>query len=249
MSQLRERTRLRLFWTWHRRFGIAAALLVLVLGLTGLALNHTAALRLDQRFATAGWLLDWYGIEAPETSASHMAGQVRVTLLGDRLYLDGQAVPGHFARLAGAVAAGGFVAVATQGEIVILMPDGRLVDRLGVESGVPQWIDAIGTATDGSVILRSGDELYAAPVATLEWAMTGPGPGIRWSAPGELPVAELHALQADFRSRILPVERVVLDLHSGRIAGTFGVLLMDGAAILLLLLALTGSWMWLARRR
>ena len=69
-----------------------------------------------------------------------------------------------------------------------------------------------------------------------------------WSVPAALPADELAALQADFLSRILPLERVLLDVHSGRIGGMIGTILMDGAAVLLLLLALSGSWLWLRRR-
>ncbi len=248
MGRPREQARLRLFWAWHRRFGIVAALLVLVLSLTGLALNHTETLRLDERFTSAGWLLDWYDIQAPDTSTTHQAGESRVTLLGDQLYLDRRVLPGQFSRLAGAVVSGGFVVVAADGAILVLTPDGQVVDRLGAESGVPPGIDALGLGPDGSVVLRAGDGLYAAAIQALEWARIDQGDSeIRWSAPESLPGEDLRVLQRDFRGRVLSVERVVLDVHSGRIAGRFGPLLMDGAAILLLLLALTGSWLWLKR--
>jgi len=249
MSLPRDQARLRFFWTWHRRVGIVAALLVLVLSVTGLALNHTERLGLDERFATAGWLLDWYGIRAPDVSVTYTAGGSRVTLLGDRLYLDAGVLPGHFGRLAGAVASAGFIAVAADGEILVLTPDGQLVDRMGAESGIPPDVDALGLGPDGAVFLRAGEAMYSARIDTLDWSRSpDDDTGIRWSAPGSLPAGEFEALQADFRSRILPVERVILDVHSGRIAGKFGTLLMDGAAVLLLLLALTGSWLWLRRR-
>ncbi len=249
MSQARGIARWRSFWKWHRRFGIVAALLVLILSLTGLALNHTESLRLDERFATAGWLLDWYGIEAPEQAVSHHADESRVALLGDRLYLDRQPIPGHYTRLSGAVAAGNFVALAVDDEVLIVTPDGQIVDRLGTESGVPAGLDGLGLGEDGSVVLRAGDAMYSAGIESLQWGSPGIEPArVNWSLPDPLPADELAVLQADFVSRVLPMERVVLDLHSGRLGGSFGVLLMDGAAILLLLLALTGSWMWLARR-
>ncbi len=40
----------------------------------------------------------------------------------------------------------------------------------------------------------------------------------------------------------------MLDLHNGRIFGGFGVFLIDAAAVLFLILAVTGVWMW-ARSR
>jgi uncharacterized iron-regulated membrane protein len=54
-------------------------------------------------------------------------------------------------------------------------------------------------------------------------------------------------LRSDYQSRILPLERVLLDLHSGRIAGGAGVILMDLAAIILIFLIATGGWIWIKR--
>lgn len=245
----RDQARVRWFWTWHRRFGIAVALLVLILSLTGLTLNHTDSLRLDERFVTARWLLDWYGMEAPETATSHAADDRWVTLLGDRLYLDRQVLAGHFNQFAGAVAYGELLAVAADDEVMILTDDGQLVDKLGAESGVPAGFDAIGLRGDGSLVLQARDVLYSTAVDTLEWTRLGEnGTDVRWSVPVSLPSAELEVLRSDFRSRMLSMERVLLDLHSGRIVGPWGIFLMDAAAILLLLLAVTGSWLWFKRR-
>ena len=55
-------------------------------------------------------------------------------------------------------------------------------------------------------------------------------------------------LQAAYRGYGLTLERVLLDLHSGRVLGSAGVLLVDAAAILFLLLAISGLWLWSRRR-
>ena len=46
---------------WHGRLGITAAFLFLILLATGIALNHTERLALDERYIGTEWLLDWYG--------------------------------------------------------------------------------------------------------------------------------------------------------------------------------------------
>jgi len=56
-------------------------------------------------------------------------------------------------------------------------------------------------------------------------------------------------LQRHFRGEVLPVERVLLDLHSGRFFGRFGPWIFDTIAVLLILLALSGTWIWLKRKR
>lgn len=249
MSLPRDQARVRLFWTWHRRFGIVAALLVLVLSLTGLALNHTDSLRLDERFVAVPWLLDWYGMEAPETATTHAAADARITLLGDRLYLDRKILSGQFHSFAGAVASGGLLAVAADDAVLIFTGDGQLVDRLGAESRVPTGVDAIGLTPEDSIVLQAGGDLYSSTIETLEWRrLDDNGADVRWSRPVSLPADELEALRADFRGRMLSMERALLDVHSGRIVGQWGTWLMDAAALLLLLLAVTGSWLWFKRR-
>jgi uncharacterized iron-regulated membrane protein len=58
-----------------------------------------------------------------------------------------------------------------------------------------------------------------------------------------------RALQNHYRSEVLPLERLLLDLHSGRFFGSAGPWIMDAAAVLLVLLALSGTWIWLRRKR
>ena len=51
-----------------------------------------------------------------------------------------------------------------------------------------------------------------------------------------------------YRGRGLSMEKLILDVHSGRILGRFGVILVDLAAVLFLLLSITGTWIWIRRK-
>ena len=61
--------------------------------------------------------------------------------------------------------------------------------------------------------------------------------------------AERAAVLATHRGEGLTLFRVVSDLHSGRILGEYGFLLMDGAALVLLLLTGSGLHNWLITRK
>ena len=50
----------------------------------------------------------------------------------------------------------------------------------------------------------------------------------------------MEVLEAAWRGRGLTVERLLLDLHSGRILGEAGPLLMDLVAVFLIVLSLSG---------
>ena len=99
------------------------------------------------------------------------------------------------------------------------------------------------------VLLRSSDGLYRADPALLSWDRVADDPDpIRWAKPAATDEAMLATLRADYLGSILSLERVLLDLHSGRILGRFGPWLMDLAAVLLLVLAVTGIWLWNVRK-
>jgi hypothetical protein len=59
----------------------------------------------------------------------------------------------------------------------------------------------------------------------------------------------LDSLQGQYRGRGLSFERVIADVHSGRIVTITGPYLMDAVAILLIILSITGIAMWLRPRK
>lgn len=245
----RHRLKLKSFYVWHRYMGVIAALFAIVLSVTGLALNHTVALQLDSRFINASWLLDWYGIDGPGTAESFELADHWITLLGDRLYLDEMPIPGHFSELTGAVSLPDLLLVIADGDALVLTREGEMVERLGRQNGVPAGIGEVGVRA-GRVIVRAAHGLYTSDDALLTWHHTEvSNDPVQWSRKGALPSGQQETLRNNYRSHILPLERVMLDLHSGRILGNWGPWLMDAAAMLLIALALTGSWIWLKRRR
>lgn len=52
-----------------------------------------------------------------------------------------------------------------------------------------------------------------------------------------------------YPTEVLTVDRIILDIHTGRAFGVFGPIVMDGVAIILLLLSFSGIYMWAKRKR
>ena len=111
----------RSLYQWHRMLGIAAGVFVLLLAVTGLMINHTESLELDERYAKADWLLNWYGIAPPADAVSYRLGEHWVSQLGNRLYLDGEEIPGSYGRLLGVAGTRQLLVIAVEGDRV----DGR----------------------------------------------------------------------------------------------------------------------------
>jgi uncharacterized iron-regulated membrane protein len=67
---------------------------------------------------------------------------------------------------------------------------------------------------------------------------------VAWSKPMSLDPIYQEKLSQRFQPS-LPLERVMLDIHSGRILGSYGPIVMDVVAIVLSVLSLSGVWIYL----
>lgn len=243
----KQRRKLHSLYVWHRIIGLCAALFVVVLAVTGLLLNHSEALQLGKRHVGSSALLNWYGIQPPQAFVSYAAAGHYVTRVGDRLYFDASALPGDEANLVGIARLPQGFAVATTNGIRLLTDDGRLIETLGAVEGVPRGITRIGIAADGAIAVQTVDAILISDESLTSW-QARPDVEMHWSQPSVPPGALRSQLLRSFRGEGLPLERVLLDVHSGRILGHWGIYVMDGAALLLLFLAASGCWLWLRNR-
>jgi len=245
------RVPLRVWYAWHRRIGIGAALLVVVLSITGIIINHGHGLGLDKSYVQNSLLLDWYGISAPTAGKAYRLDQHWVTQLGERVYFvteDGaQELPGSGGELRGALTLGEMFVIAREGELVLLTPEGEIIERIGNAAGLPAGLQNIGVE-NGALVLQAAHGFYTTDENFLDWHHTDVE-GKPWVQGQPLPDSVYQRLAAQYRGRGLTVERTLLDLHSGRILGDWGVWLMDAAAVAMLLLGFSGTWVWWRRRR
>lgn len=234
---------------WHRVLGLVSAVFVVLLSVTGLVLNHTERLRLDEIHLSGDWLLALYGIEPAGDVVSYRAGNSWVSSLDGRLFLDAEPLEWRADRLQGAVVVGPVIAVALDAEVALLTRDGRLVERLGATAGVPATVTRIGATPDGRLVLRDESGHHVSDEAMTRFAAGGPNAPVVWSEPAPLPEELRRQVEKAWRGEGLSLERVMLDLHSGRVLGVLGVLLVDAMALIFLFLAGSGIWLWWQRRQ
>jgi len=142
---------------------------------------------------------------------------------------------------------GDLVVIVAGGSPVLFTVDGELVEKMDNVAGVPTGIQAIGLSAQGLLAVKTARGVYLADENLLEWVRAD-GPEINWSSTHATEPALLKSLQNAYRGSGLPMERIMLDLHSGRILGRAGVYIMDAAAIGFLVLAASGVWLWVRRR-
>jgi hypothetical protein len=227
---------------WHRRIGLAASFFVLWLVASGWALNHTETLGLAHIPIQQAWLLRWYGLKGnvPETgflSNGHwLITNAEVTLL------DGTPVPVHLPHPVGIAGTRDLLFVADETSITILTSDKRIVEELRGSQLPVEKIRRIGVSNNRVVI--DGKSLFATRDG-VEWVRFSDL--VNWTEPQAIP-HEMRLSAAAFMQGNLPLERVLLDFHSGRVLGRFGPYFIDLIGLLFSLLAISGVWMY-ARRQ
>ena len=234
----------------HRWVGVVLVFFVLLLAVSGVALNHAPDWGLDRRHLDWPWLLDVYGIQAPAPTASFADGGFRATLLGERLFLDDKEIAEDVAGLAGIATLDPLVLVGTPGTLYVLTTAGELVEAIDVAAGMPGAIERVGH--DGQrAVVESGGKLYRSDldITHFEHWDADRGDGLQWSSATPPGAVELEVLETLYRGRGLTVERVLADVHSGRIFAKAGMLIMDAVAVFMVVLSLSGFVLWIQHSR
>ncbi len=241
---------LRSLYAWHRWLGIVSAVFVLLLASTGLALNHTDGWKLGEHSAPR-WLHARYGIVVPPPQQGFALDGHWFTAYEGWLYYDASPVT-QAAMLVGVAGLPDSYFAATERGLVSIGAEqhphagpGQLIEVLNYAGivGAPVAFGQYGSqyyleTTAGFFSTSPGSELR-------QWSRQA---GAQWpeTRPAQDPPSDLaQALRRDAEQRALSWERVLLDLHSGRLFGAHGELLMDAAALLFVILALSGMTLWL----
>ena len=221
---------------WHRRAGVAAATVLVYLVATGLPLQYASELNLGNRHVSWAPVLDWYGLQPPE-SVRRSGG---LTAVGDAIF-DREGFLVTLAGFKGAVSVNGVLVAAGQGELVLLHPESlELLERWPL----PTPAQAIGT-WQNSVVLQTGQAYLLADADLVSWRTeTEPPAGVAWAPMKNLPSSQAALFRTLYRQRMLTLERALQDLHSGRFFGWMGMVIVDVASLLLVFLAVSGLVMW-----
>lgn len=226
---------------WHGHLGVVATVFLVFVVSTGIVLNHEEALKLDKREISAPWLMRWYGINATEPKLGYLLGEHYFSWEGDKWALGDKLLASSPEQPVGAVGTGGIDYIATSSTLYLYQADGQLLDKLERQSLPAYPILALGKMGD-SVVLRTPSAMLASTDG-LSWQMTV-ATDLVWSAPQALP----HDVKRQMTVTLAPglsVQRILLDVHSGRIFGRFGPWAVDLAAITLLMLGMSGLWIYL----
>jgi hypothetical protein len=243
----------RRFVATHRYLGLAASLIVVGLVVTGVLLNHAERLELHERPVRSERVLDWYGMSPESDPMSYRLETGWIVGLEGDIYWNAEPVAASDSPLIGAVARPDILVVASRDAIVLLASDRRaaVIDRLDSAS-LPGALERIGVGTAGGLVVQvESGAIFRVDDDLLDWQRIGVGDETAaiWSESSPLPPLQRKAVLASYRGEGLTWFRMIIDIHTGRFLGGLGPWLIDGAALILLLLTGSGIYNWLQVRR
>jgi len=227
---------------WHRRLGIFAAFFLIFLSLSGIALNHTTLFSLAHQSITSPLLLNHYGIKPP--SDIRFFQQKKWLVTEQFVWLDDKLVFESDEPIISISKFQSYHLLATTKQIVVFTGDGDLVDKIDSSSDLPVPISAF-SVTGEHIIINTPNGYYQGSSDFFDWQKINTLTEPSWVKHTPATKEELSIAQGLFQSQFLTWERVILDAHSGRLFGQIGVFFMDIVALILILLSISGIYIWL----
>ncbi len=232
-----------LWLRWHRRLGLLVIVPILLLAVTGVLINLSGPLGWDQAPVRSALLARLYGVPMQPPQSGFPVNDHWFTHYGGTLMLDGAPAASCDGPLGGAVRDQNQYAVLCGEALLLLDARGELLETL---PGVPAGASALAVR-DGALLVRGADGPQRLDQRSGFCRAAAQAPA-DWARPAPLPEHLREAHRAHLTVPGIHWERVLLDLHSGRLFGRVGVWLVNGFGLLVCLLAISGVRGWFRRR-
>lgn len=234
----------------HRRIGLVVIWLVLWLATTGILLNHSHDLNLDEIPIKSAWLQNLYGLESEPPTMAYPLGQGWLLALPGAYYFDSRIITEDYGTLIGGVKLKDASLLVTNESVVVFDQHGEVLEVQGVFHGLEGEFLEVGLYHD-LPILQTSKGYYLASADLVEWkAFTESHAEVNWSVLKPTPEALLNKIRG-LEHKNQPVvfwEKFILDLHSGRLFGRLSWLFMDIFALLLIAGSISGFVIWFKLR-
>ncbi|OUS25475.1 hypothetical protein A9Q99_21370 [Gammaproteobacteria bacterium 45_16_T64] len=221
----------------HRRVGLSISLLLLFITVSGVLINHSQELGWHKKLIYSHWVGEVYGMQSPLIESGFKIENSWVYQVGGMLYRDLEKIGGCSGALLSAVKYKNTYAAICENEFMIFDDNLEIIDSY---IDIPNDADSL-LATKNAILLNARLTQY------------------RWDdirgfvEPMEIRrrvLSNSMTLPYSIKSKYLEItpvdnltwEKVLVDLHSGRIFGAVGVMVVDVVGVLLCVLALTGVY-------
>ena len=222
---------------WHRRLGVLCSLFIIIITLTGVAINHSQSLSLAKTPVTQNWILDHYNIAFPERVYASSQSSESLIFSGNLLWLNKNLILEADLPIINAMILNTNIIAVTAEQLYLLNHLGQVIELQDSSFGLPTPIQQIGVDTNSHFWLKTHSHDFITDTDFTDWVSSEQSPQVNWLTP----TLSSNPEDANMvRSLHLNWQTVMLDLHSGRIFGTSGQRLWDLVSICLLFLAVSG---------
>ncbi len=231
----------------HKFTGIAVCVFLIHLSITGIFLNHTEDLGLDEKYTASPMILALYNISMPSQEESFLVDNIFISRFGDQVFMGNQPIIKSENPIMGAAFSNQILAIAFANEMVLLTQEGKLIERISSTAELPENIQKLGVSED-ILYLKTSDLVWQSSDQAQAWELSDSDFN-DWSNEVVIPDQQTKQIEMYFSGKGVSLEQFFLDLHNGNIIKGFGKWLLDIIAIFLLLLSISGIWIWLKKRR
>jgi hypothetical protein len=234
---------------WHRLLGIVSAVIVIATTVTGLLLNHSHDLNLSRQHLESAAINARYGHVATPLTAAFKLNHGWISQAGAHVYRDGSEFYRRDSPLRGVRLLGSTLYILFSDRLVIFDRALKVVDEFGALDGLELPLTQLAALPDSIVLETAAGHLMQLDIVSATWQPVTFDEAPPWVAPRTPPPALVAAITAKLGGDGVSYERVLQDLHSGRFFGLAGTVIVDAAAVVLLLLALSGVYLWFKLKR
>ena len=231
----------------HKFTGIAVCVFLIHLSITGIFLNHTEDLGLDEKYTASPMILALYNISMPSREESYLVDNIFISRFSDQVFMDNQPIIKSESPIMGAAFSNQILAITFPNEMVLLTQEGELIERITSTSELPENIQKLGVS-ENILYLKTTNQVWQSSDQAQAWEVSDSSFN-DWSNEVTLPDQQTKQIEIYFSGKGVSLEQFFLDLHNGNIIKNFGKWFLDLIAIFLLLLSISGIWIWLKKRR
>ncbi len=222
----------------HRYTGYFAIFFVLILSITGLILNRTVDLELNDKYIKSNLLALHYGI-APKTAPLHFKIKDHyLSWSSGILFLNFEKLTAFNSPPIGIISIREYYIFAARKEILLTQKNGVVIETI-TNFPFDEDIASIGKNNRGKINIRVKSGLYQTDENFTKWDRVK-AKNIIWSAPLKNTKQLDQSVNNAYMGKGISLYKFILDLHSGKILGKYGSYLMDFSAIALIILSISG---------
>jgi len=234
---------------FHRLLAYTVAILLFWLSMSGVLLNHTEDLKLNDVKIQQPWLLDWYQIDTPTIEQAFQLKTDWVIQTHQAIYWNETALPFR-GNIHSIVQNDEFVFIMLSNDLALLTSSGDLIERIPL----PVALRNQDKSTQSDLaFFKQNNQVIVATKNSQAWQISDDFTQLipaqvdnkaNWI---ELPPITSQAAPEEIQKHLmdsfdspLTLEKIILELHNGYFFGKIGPWLVDLASLLFILMVLSG---------